>query len=211
MTLSLREFVTILFPLLIIMDPLGNLPFFVMFTKDHTPGEQAKIALVACASACLVLISFALTGDAVLRFFSVTLPAFQLAGGLIFFIYALQMLALIPSGLKTSEEEEQEGISKENAALVPLAIPLLAGPGSITAVLVWRQGPEEKLASLLLLIAAIVVACLIVFCIFYLGRWIFKFMGYAGIRVITRLSGLLLSVIAVQFVVNGLQQLRLTG
>jgi len=109
-------------------------------------------------------------------------------------IYSLQMLALIPTGIKTSEEEEQEGISKENVALVPLAIPLLAGPGAITVVLVWRQS-HDTTPGMAFLILAIILACLIVY-----------FVG--GIRVVTRLMGLLLAVIAVQFMVNGFQQIR---
>ena len=82
---------------------------------------------------------FCLTGNFVLSFFGIGLPAFQLAGGFIFFVYALQMLHLIPSGLKTSTEEEKEGVNKEYIALVPMATPLLAGPGAITVVMVWQQ------------------------------------------------------------------------
>ena len=122
-------------------------------------------------------------------------------------IYSLQMLALIPTGIKTSEEEEQEGISKENVALVPLAIPLLAGPGAITVVLVWRQS-HDTTPGMAFLILAIILACLIDYFVFHFGEWILKAMGVGGIRVVTRLMGLLLAVIAVQFMVNGFQQIR---
>ncbi|MCK5545334.1 MAG: NAAT family transporter, partial [Desulfobulbaceae bacterium] len=128
-----KYFLTILIPLLIIMDPLGNLPFFLLFTKENSKSERRRLAAMAPAAAAAILLFFGLTGDFILRFIGISLPAFQLAGGFIFFIYSLQMLRLIPSGIKTSEEEEEEGISKENVALVPLATPLLAGPGAITA------------------------------------------------------------------------------
>lgn len=201
---SLHPFITILITLLIIMDPLGNLAFFLLFTNRQTPRQRNGMALTASAAACAILFFFGLTGDYVLRLFSITLPAFQLAGGAIFLIYSLQMLALIPSGIKTSEEEEQEGISKENVAIVPLAIPLLAGPGAITAVLVSRQGQT----GILWLLLAIISACLCIYMVFRFGEWIHRAMGVSGIRVVTRLMGLLLAVIAVQFMVNGFQQIR---
>ncbi|MFO8011620.1 MAG: MarC family protein, partial [Dehalococcoidia bacterium] len=164
---TLKDFTAILVTLTIIMDPLGNLPFLMLFTERNTPMERVKVAAIASAFACLILIFFGVTGDAVLRFFGITLPAFQIAGGFIFFIYSLQMLHLIPSGIKSTDEEEQEGIARQNVALVPLGIPLLAGPGAITAVLVWQQSSETPLSSPLLA-SAVILACLITFIIFYL-------------------------------------------
>jgi multiple antibiotic resistance protein len=199
---SIRPFLTVLFTLLMIMDPIGNLPFFSLFTRQNTPPERNRVALIASAGACAILIFFGLTGDYLLRWFSITLPAFQIAGGAIFLIYSLQMLALIPIGIKTSEEEEQEGISKHNVALVPLAIPLLAGPGSITAVLVWRQE-----YGMVLLLLSIVAACLVIYTIFRFAERLRNALGVTGIRVISRMMGLLLAVIAVQFMVNGFQQI----
>ena len=204
---TLTAFITILVPLLIIMDPPGNMLFFLLFTKGNTPLERRRMAATACLAACGILIFFTFTGNFVLRFFDITLPAFQLAGGFIFFIYSLQMLNLIPSGIKTSDEEEEEGISKANVALVPLAIPLLSGPGAITAVLVWRQSHHTELGPAIL-VCAIVAACFITYLFFHYAEWILKVLGVGGLRVFSRLMGLLLAVIAVQFMVNGIQQLR---
>ncbi len=204
---ELKFLITIVIPLLIIMDPPGNLPLFLLFTRENTTAERRRMAAFASLTACLILMFFGLTGDLILRFFGIGLPAFQLAGGFIFFIYALQMLRLIPSGLKTSTEEEREGVEKENVALVPLATPLLAGPGAITAVLVWRQGLSSPL-GLWLLTAGIAISCLVVFLVLYYGERISRSMGLGGIRVMTRLMGLLLAVIAVQFMVSGYQQIR---
>ncbi|MCJ7615314.1 MAG: MarC family protein [Desulfobacterales bacterium] len=204
---TFQHFLTILIPLIIITDPPGNLPFFLLFTEQNTLDERRKMAAIASSSAALILIFFALTGDFVLRFFNIGLPAFQLAGGFIFFIYALQMLCLIPSNIKATQQEEQEGIEKQNVALVPLATPLIAGPGAITAVLVWRHNPESSLSTPLLLLA-IIIACLLIYIVFYFGEWIRKMLGVGGIRVVSRLMGLMLAVIAVQFMVTGFQQLR---
>jgi multiple antibiotic resistance protein len=199
-------FLTMLVPLLLIMDPLGNLVFFLMFTERNSPSERSKVAAISSFTAFAILVFFGLTGDFVLRFLGIGLPAFQLAGGFIFFIYALQMLRLIPSGLKTSLEEQREGMDKSNVALVPLATPLLAGPGAITAVLAWQQ-KIQGLMSVPLLLLTIITACTIVYLVFYFGQRISGFLGVGGTRVVTRLMGLLLAVIAVQFMVNGFQQI----
>jgi multiple antibiotic resistance protein len=201
-----QQFLTMLVPLLLIMDPLGNLVFFLMFTEKNSPSERAKVAAIASFTAFAILVFFGLTGDFVLRFLGIGLPAFQLAGGFIFFIYALQMLRLIPSGMKTSFEEQKEGMDKDNVALVPLATPLLAGPGAITAVLAWQQKIGGPL-TIPLLILTIVTACVTVYLVFRFGQRISGFLGVGGTRVVTRLMGLLLAVIAVQFMVNGFRQI----
>jgi len=201
----LSQFLKFLIPLIIIMDPLGNLPFFVLFTEQNSVSERRKMAFIACAVSFFILIFFGLTGDFVLRFFGIGLPAFQIAGGFIFFVYSLQMLGLLPGGMKTSEKEEKEGISKENVALVPLATPLLAGPGAITAVMVRDPGGDELLGAVVLS-AAILIACATVYVVFRFGERIMAAIGFGGIRVASRLMGLLLAVIAVQFMVNGFQQ-----
>lgn len=97
-------------------------------------------------------------------------------------------------------------MEKENVALVPLATPLLAGPGSITAVLVWKEDPAQQL-SIIILIIAIFLSCFLTYLVFYFGQWIRRVLGLGGIRVITRIMGLLLAVIAVQFMVSGIQQI----
>lgn len=117
------------------------------------------------------------------------------------------MLQVIPGGVKSTSEEKEEGVEKEKVALVPLATPLLAGPGAITAVLVWQETPGGP-ANTGLLLAAIVMACLIIYLTFHFGSRIVRAMGVGGIRVVTRLMGLLLAVIAVQFMVSGFQQIR---
>lgn len=197
------EFLSLFIPLLIIMDPLGNLPLFLSMTSHHQPRRQVRIAAVACGTAAAILLFFGLTGDGILKFFGITLPAFQLAGGVIFFIYALQLLNLIPAGMKSSAQEQEESLHKENVALVPLATPLLAGPGAITAILVWQQDPGHQI-PFWLLTGVIAAACATTFLAFSSGHWLHRLLGMGGIGVVTRLTGLLLAVIAMQFIVDGL-------
>lgn len=193
-------------PLLIIMDPVGNLPLFLAMTEGLDRATQLRVAAWACGTAGGILAFFGLTGEAVLVFFGISLPAFQLAGGFIFFVYALQMFQLIPPpNLKSSPAEEAESLRKTHIALVPLATPLLAGPGAITLVLVWQQDPTRQIPPWLLG-TAIFVACLGVFLILAAAPWIRRALGVSGIGVVTRLTGLLLAVIAMQFVIDGLTQ-----
>ncbi|BCX82197.1 multiple antibiotic resistance protein [Methylomarinovum caldicuralii] len=199
----LQQFLSLFVPLLIIMDPVGNLPLFLALTASFDVRQQLRTAAIACGSAAAILLLFGLTGDAILRFFGITLPAFQIAGGLIFFIYALQMLNLVPASLKSSEAEEEESLRSEHIALVPLATPLLAGPGAVTAILVWQQDPARRI-PLPELTLVIVAACAVVFLAFCSGRWLRRVLGLGGIGVVTRLTGLLLAVLATQFVVDGL-------
>lgn len=202
--MTLQEFLAVVVPLWIIMDPIGNLPLFMMFTRGNTSQEQRRMALQACGATVVILLVFMWAGDYILRLFGITIPAFQIAGGFIFGIYALQMLALIPSGLKNSSEEDRESQRKHNIALVPLAVPMLAGPGAITAVLVWRQqlmAPVEQGWLML----GVLTACAGVYLVLHFAVQLSRLLGVSGIRVITRLMGLLLAVIAVQFMVNGFQ------
>lgn len=204
--MTLQEFLAIMVPLWIIMDPIGNLPLFMMFTKDNTPEEQRRMALQACGASVVILLVFIWAGDHILKMFGITMPAFQIAGGFIFGVYALQMLALIPSGLKGSSEEDRESKRKHNIALVPLAVPMMAGPGAITAVLVWRQ-QYTAFTDQGWLMLGVLSACAGVYLVLHFAAQLSKLLGVSGIRVITRLMGMLLAVIAVQFMVNGFQSI----
>lgn len=204
---TLHDLARMFLPLVIIMDPLGNLTFFLLFTQDQDEPTRRRTALIAAIGAAAILLLFSLSGEVLLRFFAIGLPAFQLAGGVILFIHALQMLHLIPQGIKTTSEEQEEGIAKEHVGLVPIATPLVAGPGAVTAVLVWRQQAAE-FHDLVLLNGAILAACILVYLVFAAARRLRQLLGVGGIRVATRLMGLLLAVIAVQFMVNGVQELR---
>jgi len=203
---AIQRYLTFFATLTVITDPLGNLLYFLVFTERDEPAQCRKTAAIASACAALILTFFALTGGAVLDFFSVSLPAFLIAGGIVFFIYGLQMLRLLPSSIRTTAPEEEESLARENVALVPLAIPLIAGPGAITTVMVWRErfSTPEHLVPFLIAIAA---SCLVTFLVFAFGRAVRRLLGVSGIRVAERLMGLFLAVMAVEFVVRGVQAL----
>jgi len=192
--------------LLVIMDTLGNLPLFLSFTADYDTTARSRTAMWSSISAAGILIVFCLGGEKVLSFFGISIPAFQITGGVIFLLYALQMLQILPSGMKTTSEEEQETMEKENIALVPMGIPFIAGPGAITNVLLWRQMAGDYVQFFLPL-GAIFLASVGIYLSLRFSLVISKFLGYSGIRVISRLMGLLLAAMAVQFVAQGVQAL----
>lgn len=203
---SWEYFLKAFISLVVIMDPLGNLPLFLSFTGDYDPRERARTAMWSSVSAAVILTIFCIGGERVLSFFGISMPAFQITGGIIFFLYALQMLQILPGGMKTTVEEEQETMEKENIALVPMGIPFIAGPGAITNVLLWRQLATDFRHGLLL-IAAVVAASFVIYLSLRFGAAISRFLGYGGIRVISRLMGILLAAMAVQFIAQGLRNI----
>ncbi len=192
--------------LVIIMDPVGNLPIFLALTRHLTKREQIGVATVAVVSAALILMLFGLAGEVVLRLFGLSLPAFQLAGGVIFFLYALQMLNIIPENIRSSVAEREESFRKAHVAVVPLGTPLLAGPGAITTVLVWQQTPGVAL-SLLELPLVVAMVSVAIWCVFAAGPWLSEKLGLVGIGVVTRIMGIILAVLAMEMV---LQAVRVT-
>jgi multiple antibiotic resistance protein len=189
--------------LLAMVNPLGALTIFVGLTATYTSRHRRFTALWACVSAAAILIVFALFGTVILRFFGITTYAFRIAGGIIFFAVGWDMLQARRSRSKTTPEEEEESAEKAEVAVVPLGIPTLAGPGAITTVIALMGqtgGPVE--AGLVYL--GIVVVLFITLLALLAGPALLRLLGQTGINVFTRLMGLLITVIGVQFVLDGI-------
>ena len=196
---ALVTFTSVLF----IVDPIAVIPTYLVITQDESPAQRAVTARRACVSAALVLLVFALGGRAIFQLLGITLPAFRIAGGLILWLVAMDMLR----GQRTTQEsapEISEGRAKEDVALTPLAIPMLAGPGAISTIMV-LAGQARTPARLVVLYASIVVTMLIAWLTLRAGERFLAKYGQTGIRVMTRIMGLLLAAIAVQFIVTGVK------
>jgi multiple antibiotic resistance protein len=197
---ALITFTSILF----IVDPVAAVPAYLVITQDETPGGRRRTALRACVAMTVLLMVFAATGTLIFRAFGITLPAFRTAGGLILWFSAMEMLR----GERPSREgrvEIQEAQEKEDVALVPLAIPLLAGPGAISTIVV-LAGQAHKPPHVVTLYAAILVTGIVSYLTLRLGEPLLRRLGKTGIRVITRIMGLLLAAVAVQFVFTGVKE-----
>jgi multiple antibiotic resistance protein len=189
---------------LFIVDPVAVIPTFLVITRDETAGERRRTARRACVAMTLLLLFFATTGLRLFQVFGITLPAFRIAGGLILWFVAMDML----HGERRTQEGRAEVLEarvKEDVALTPLAIPMLAGPGAISTVIV-LAGEAQGLAERLIVHAAIVVTGAAAFLALRLGEWLLVRLGRTGIRVVTRVMGLILAGVAVQFVLSGVQE-----
>jgi multiple antibiotic resistance protein len=188
--------------LIVIVNPLLVTSVFITLTSNAT--AQAKRAIIRKTTiiAFLVLLIFGISGTLIFRFFSITIGAFQIAGGIILFSVAMGMLHASASRTKQTPEEMDEAMNREDIAVVPLAIPMVTGPGAITTVIV-LSGEARALPSMAVLFMAIVVVMAIVFAMLRNAARIQKYLGPSGLNITTRLMGLVLAAVAVQFVIRG--------
>jgi len=187
-----------------IVDAVGNIPFFIAATDGFTPSARRWIIERAILIASAVLVFFLLTGTLLLRLLNIRLSSFQIAAGIVLFIVGWDLLRARFSPTKTSEDEEAEAMSKEDIAVFPLAIPLLAGPGAITSCIVYgSQGSSPVMRAMM--VGVVVIVMLTSFVILDAGARISARIGLTGMRVIRRVMGLLLTAIGVNFVLEGLR------
>jgi multiple antibiotic resistance protein len=205
MSLPFDFLVSALVTLLVVVDPVGLTPAFIGLTAGLPRAARRQVALRAALIAFAILTGVALIGDWLLRMMSISLPAFRIAGGLLLFSIASEMVF----GLRITRQSQDADKAVEehvrNIAAFPLAIPLMAGPGAITAtvLLAGRAGADPIRVALLIAIIAIVMAvCLVVF---FAASRIERWLGITGNTVLSRLLGVLLAALAVQFVIDGVK------
>jgi multiple antibiotic resistance protein len=192
----------------VIMDPIGNAPAFLAMTSHNTAAERVRMARLACLVAAILLIVFTVTGETVFRFLGISLPAFQLAGSVILLLVALDMLRAQRSRVQETREETEAAASMADIAITPLAVPLLAGPGAISSALLLK-GKAESWEKFIALLAVIAVVSLLSFVVFAIAARGARWLGPITLRVTTRIMGLLLAAIAMQFLLNALKDVGL--
>lgn len=184
-----------------VMNPLGILPTFLALTSGYTKHQQRSIARRSVLYAFLILLVFLLLGNIILSIFSITIHAFRVAGGIVLFGIAYDLLHAKSSTIQNPEAVEQ--VERDDIAMTPLAIPIIAGPGTITSVMALSAGPHFMANSVMVLLAfsAVLIAA---YLIFYYASAIHSRLSQTQLNVITRLMGFLLSIIAVQMAASGL-------
>lgn len=188
--------------LIAIVNPLGAMGPFLAMTVGESTLRRRQIAWRAAVVSGGVLAGGAMAGAFIFRFFGITFPALKIAGGILLFFVSFEMINAKPSRTKQTDEEQKEGIHKQDVAVFPLAIPLLAGPGALVSVFMladratnlWRQ------SSLYL---AIVMTVIVIYFTLREANRVVHVMGQIGINVMSRLMGLILAAIAIQFVIDG--------
>lgn len=186
-----------------IMNPLTNLPVFLALTADKSGANRATIALTGAVAAFGILVVALLAGERILSFFGITVDDFRISGGLLILLIALSMLHVQTSRIHHAPEEADEARGQDNPGLFPLAIPLLAGPGSIATVIVFAH-QTRGVADTVLSAAVIFAVCAMIYGTFAVGGRIGDWLGATGLNVVTRIMGMLLAAIAIGMIVDGL-------
>ena len=188
----------------VLVDPIAAVPAFLAMTGDSDRIRRRHMAQRAAWTCFVVLLTFSLAGTFIFRLFGITLAAFKIAGGLILGMIGLDMLKARRSPTKETPGETEEGAEKEDVGIIPLGIPMLAGPGSISSVMVlMSQSPDWPHA--IVIVVTIAVVAILSFLVLAAADSVSSHLHETGIRILTRMMGLLLTAIAVQFVLNGLK------
>ncbi|WP_112323865.1 MarC family protein [Oceanibium sediminis] len=199
--LAITTFVT----LFVIIDPIGLAPIFIALTQGHPPPERRKIALRACLIGAAVLALFGIAGEKVLGLVGIGLPAFRIAGGLLLFIIAVEML--FERRTERREKTADQDISNptpHDPSVFPLATPLLAGPGALATMILIMGNHSGDFSTQALLIGVMLCVVATAYVLFLLSGGLERILGQVGITVVTRLLGMLLAALAVQFVLDGM-------
>ncbi len=193
--------------LFVIIDPLGAIPAFLAMTPENTPEERVRMAKLAAGVTASVLIAFAIAGGWIFKIFGITLPALQIAASIVLLLVALDMLRAQRSRVQETSEETIAGREKEDVAITPLAIPMLAGPGAISTVILLR-GQANSLTKFIILLGAILVVSGTTYFILRFAAYGARWLTPIILKVTSRIMGLLLAALAIQFMLNALLEVR---
>jgi multiple antibiotic resistance protein len=201
LALYIPAFVT----LFVIIDPVGLAPLFVALTQGMTARQRRKVAVRACLVALGLLTLFGVAGEAVLNFLGISMPAFRIAGGVLLFLTALDMLF---ERRAQRRQGQADSAHPEDPSVFPLAIPLIAGPGAIASMILLTGQEGGEALHVLAVHVVMLLVLLVVFLLFMLAAPLERLLGPTGINVVTRLLGMLLAALSVQFVIDGMRDLQ---
>ena len=202
--IELQYLIFCLSTLFAVINPLGITPIFVAMTEKYDSETRSKIARKGIITGSMILIVFTLLGSIIFQFYGITVEAFQIMGGVIFFRSGMRMLDAKVGRSRTTESEREEFKDTDEIAISPIGVPLITGPGAITGVVI-LSGKAPTNFSVLVLLFSVIISMFIFYFILKAGNYIGQKIGIAGMRVIERMMGLILMVIAVQFIINGIE------
>jgi multiple antibiotic resistance protein len=194
------------------IGPLDVAAMFAVLTAEDTGRARLRTALRSTLVATIVLLLFALLGEVILRSLGISLAALRIGGGILLLLIGIEMAFAISSGAtSTTEEETQEAATRQDIAVFPLATPLIAGPGAMGAIILLMAGTEGVFLLQLAVIATLLLTLLLTLACMLLATHIYRVLGVTGMQVISRVMGVLLSALAVQFILDGIEQSGLLG
>jgi multiple antibiotic resistance protein len=198
--------ITVIAAVFAIVNPIGNIPVFVAITDGYTQEQKRRTRIRTCFVAAGVLIGFGIFGQYIFQLYGITIPAFKIAGGILLFSIAFSMTRGQVPMSKITQDEHAEAEAKEEVGVVPLGIPLFAGPGAITTVMIYisyAMGMSDPVFDVLSVFLAIIITVIISYLLLKYAEPIFGRMGKTGANAFTRIMGLLLAAMAVEFVLSG--------
>jgi multiple antibiotic resistance protein len=201
--LDWAEYTKFILALLVIVNPIGAVPLFVTMTTGNTVEERQRIARVASVSVAIVLIVSAVAGQPMLAFFGITIASFKVGGAILILLLAISMMHATPTGEKQTPEEAIEAVDKESIAVVPLAIPLLSGPGAISTTIIYATG-RSSLSHILLIIVCCLIVAVATWLALRAATPVSRWLGKIGVNIAIRLMGLLLAAVAVEIFTSGI-------
>ena len=207
--MDITTIITVCVAIFAIVNPVGNISFFVTLTQGYTPKERNAVIRKTTLVAGGILAIFALIGNQIFRFFSITIPAFRIAGGMLLLTIAFSMLQGSHPKSKVTDRDKEEALQREAIGIVPLGIPMFAGPGSITTVMIYiTDATEAEVTNWTIIFAVflgILITMIISYVLLYYGEVLFEKMGRMGTLAFSRIMGLILAAMAVQFMIEGIK------
>jgi len=199
-------FFTLCFPSLFsIVDPIACVPVYLSLVGSEQRPLQQRTAARATLTAAVVLCLFTATGTGIFRFFGITIPAFKIAGGILLFSMALEMMRAKTSPVRNTPEETSEAQHKDDVAIVPIGIPLLSGPGAIATAIMWSSRARRPAEHFALYVSIALVAGITLLTLLFAPK-VARFFGKTGINVVSRIMGLILAATAAQFLIDGVRE-----
>jgi multiple antibiotic resistance protein len=202
----ISEYLKFFVALLAIVNPVGVIPIFINMTADQDEKVRNRNGVMAAVSMGIILMVVLFSGEAILRFFGISVGSFRVGGGILILLMAISMLHAKMSRVRQTEEEERDSVERDSVAVVPLGTPLLAGPGAISTVILYAQR-YSSITHYLYLLGIIVLLVGLTALAFRLASPTARLLGKTGINVVTRLMGLIMAAVGVEFIANGLKQL----
>ncbi len=190
-----------------VIDPLANIPIFLTITSAFTPEQRRQVALRAALASWLLLSIFALAGGVIFKVFGISLGAFKIAGGLMLLLMSVDMMRAQPSRTKTTTEEQEDSRAREDIAIFPLAIPMLAGPGAIATVMVLMSRAAWHPVTTTSVFLAITITCLVAWLLMRGATKAERLIPKTLLRAFERIMGLLLAAVAVEFIAGGVRDM----
>ena len=206
----LQELLLVFTSVLFIVDPFAVVPSFLAMTARDTPATRKVLARRGAWTTAVTLTLFALAGSLIFKVFGITIGAFKIAGGVLMGLNALDMVQARRSQQKETPAETKEGIEKEDIGILPLGIPMLAGPGAISTVMVLAVGSKTAITTAALYLA-IALTAYVTYLTLAAASLVERRLGQTGMRILTRLMGLVLCAIAAQFIIDGIKLSGLAG